>query len=152
MAGRAVQEEGKLQAIWLKRCKRGPMDAVDAAELVAERGLRGNADQGGKRQVTLLEQEIWQQLMQCLGGSVAPAARRANLLLAGIRLARSRGRILWIGGCRIRIYGETRPCERMDEAWPGLQAAMRADWAGGAFGEVLDSGRIAVGDSVRWDS
>ena len=110
----------------------------------------GNADQGGKRQVTLIEQEVWQSLMEQVGASLGPAARRANMLLSGIRLAESRGRILLVGNCRIRIYGETRPCERMDEAWSGLREAMKVDWAGGAFGEVLDDGEIGVGDQVRW--
>ena len=27
---------------------------------------------------------------------------------------------------------------------------MKANWGGGAFGEVLDDGRIAVGDAVHW--
>ncbi len=141
---------GKLEAIWLKRMKRGPMDAVDRAILRAGRGLVGNANQGGKRQVTLIEQEAWQSLMEQVGASLGPAARRANILLSGVRLAESRGRILLVGNCRIRIYGETRPCERMDEAWSGLREAMKADWAGGAFGEVLDDGEIGVGDQVRW--
>ena len=27
---------------------------------------------------------------------------------------------------------------------------MKANWGGGAFGEVLDDGQIAVGDAVHW--
>ena len=52
--------------------------------------------------------------------------------------------------CRVRILGATQPCERLEEACPGLQKAVYADWAGGAFGEGLDDGEIAVGDIVRW--
>ncbi len=141
---------GRLQAIWIKRCKRGPMDPAEAAELLVGRGIVGNADQGGKRQVTLIEQEIWEALMRQLGGSLSPSARRANLLLQGIRLAQSRGRALVVGPCRIRIYGETRPCERMDEALLGLREAMKPGWAGGVFGEVIEGGTIAVGNEVRW--
>lgn len=128
----------------------GPMDPVSRAALKAGQGMEGNADQGGKRQVTLLEQEIWDRLMAEVGASLDPAARRANLLLSGIRLANTRGQILLVGDCRIRIYGETRPCEQMEEAWPGLQSAMRDNWAGGAFGEILDDGEITVGAAVRW--
>ncbi len=143
-------QSGKLQAIWIKRCKRGRMDAAATADLVAGRGLAGNADQGGKRQVTLIEQEVWEELMRRLGGSLPTSTRRANLVVSGVRLENTRGRILQIGPCRIRINGETRPCERMDEAMPGLKDAMAANWVGGAFGEVMEAGRIAVGDAVAW--
>ena len=142
---------GKVEAIWLKRMKGGPMDAVQEATLKANRGLAGNANQGGKRQVTLISQPVWDDLMAQLGLDLDPSSRRANLLISGdINLANSRHKVLQIGDCRIRIYGETKPCEQMDAAWPGLREAMRDNWAGGAFGEVLDDGQIAVGDPVEW--
>ncbi len=59
-------------------------------------------------------------------------------------LVRSRQHILCIGACRVRILGETEPCERMEEAWPGLQQAMYGDWAGGAFGMASLFWRIVL--------
>lgn len=141
---------GQLEAIWLKRMKGGPMDPVERVDLKAHQGLVGNANQGGKRQVTLMEQEVWQSLMEQLGASLDPSVRRANLMLSGIRLAHSRKRILQIGNCRIRIWGETKPCEHLDEVCPGLKEAMADNWAGGVFGEILDDGEVLVGDPVRW--
>ncbi|HEY0019493.1 MAG TPA: MOSC domain-containing protein [Longimicrobium sp.] len=142
---------GELAAIWIKRAKRGKMDPAQSATLVAGRGLVGNADQGRRRQVTLIEEEVWRALMDRLDADAPPTARRANLMVRGISLRSSRGRVLRIGGCRVRVRGETMPCERMDEAVPGLQAAMREDpWSGGAFAEVLDDGEIRVGDPVAW--
>jgi MOSC domain-containing protein YiiM len=147
----AAPPPGRLEAIWIKRAHRGTMDPVATGALVAGRGLVGNADQGRRRQVTLIEREKWDGLMRQLEASISPSARRANLMISGVGLAESRDRVLRIGACRIRIAGETRPCERMDEALPGLRQAMKVDWAGGVFAEVLDDGPIAVGDTVAWD-
>jgi MOSC domain-containing protein YiiM len=126
------------------------MDPVEQAVLKAGRGLVGNADQGGKRQVTIIAKEVWESLMQEVHAGLNPSTRRANLMVSGIDLTDSRSRVLQIGPCRVQIYGETRPCERMDEAWPGLRTAMARPWAGGAFAEILDDGQISVGDPVRW--
>jgi MOSC domain-containing protein YiiM len=126
------------------------MDSVKQATTKAKHGLVGNVDQGGKRQVTLIEQEIWQDITSQFETSLDPSIRRANLLVSGIRLANTHNRVLRIGDCRIHIWGETRPCKHMDEAHSGLQGALADNWGGGAYGEVLDDGEIKVGDSVEW--
>jgi len=145
-----MTQQGLLEAIWVKRFKRGPMDPKSEATMVEGRGIEGNANQGGKRQVTILSKEAWQALMEQTKGDADPSSRRANLMVSGVDLKDASGRVLAVGAVRIRIYGETRPCERMDEAHQGLRSAMRSEWLGGAFGEVLDDGKIVVGDPVEW--
>lgn len=141
----------RLERVFIKRAKRGPMDPRDRATLVAERGLAGNADQGGLRQVTLLSLDRWTEITRLLGVDLDPSVRRANLVLSGVDLEDSRGRTLAIGACRLVVRGETKPCERMEEACPGLQAAMRLHWGGGAYAQVVVGGDIAVGDRVQWE-
>jgi MOSC domain-containing protein YiiM len=143
--------QGRVVGIFVKRAHGGRMDPHPTAALESGRGLEGNADHGGRRQVTLLSQERWDELMQKVGASLGAEARRANIILSGIELENSRGRTLLIGKCRLRIGGETRPCQLMEEAATGLQAAMQEHWGGGAFAEVLEGGAIAVGDVVSWE-
>jgi MOSC domain-containing protein YiiM len=140
-----------LHQIWIKRTHRGRMDAALRATLVADRGIEGNADRGGRRQVTLIDLERWHELMDRLGVDLEPSARRANLVIDSLDLFDSRGKTLRIGSVRLHVLGETRPCERMEEALPGLQAAMRERWGGGAYAEVIEGGEISVGDVVMWE-
>jgi MOSC domain-containing protein YiiM len=144
-------QTGRVECIWIKRMKGGPMDAQHRATLVAGRGLAGNANQGGTRQVTILSKETWDRIAGALPDAPDPSARRANLMVSGIDLAGARGRVLRIGGHRIRINGETRPCEQMEDAAAGLRAGLQEPWGGGVFGEVIDGGEIAVGDEVRFE-
>jgi len=137
-----------VRAIWIKRAHRGPMDRVDRAELVAGRGVRGSANQGGRRQVSIISQEAWDAAIEQLGVAVDPSARRANVMVSGVDLEDSRGKLLRLGPTLIRILGEVRPCERMDEAEEGLRNALKPHWRGGVFGEILEGGTIAVGDSA----
>ena len=143
---------GKLEAIWIKRMKLGPMDPKSSATLIAGKGLQGNANIGGKRQVTIIEKEIWENHNQKLNTNLPPSGRRANLMISGLSLLNSRGKILKIGECLLKINGETKPCERMDELHKGLKDVMYENWGGGAYAEVLKEGEIKEGDTVSWES
>jgi MOSC domain-containing protein YiiM len=146
-----VNATGRLEAIWIKRGKGGPMDGADEATLLTGRGIEHNANQGGHRQVTIITRERWEAVCFALDADLPPETRRANLLVSGIDLEKTRGRFLRIGRTRLQINGETRPCWQMEEAHPGLQAALDPRWGGGAFAEVIDGGAIRVGDLVLWE-
>ena len=142
---------GKLEAIWLKRARGGPMDPVDEAVAVEGRGLDGGAEFDRDRQVTLIEREVFDRLKAEVDDSVDPVMRRANLLVSGIRLEDTRDRTLAVGDLRIHIRGETRPCGQMEEACDGLMDALDRHWGGGVHGSVVNDAAIAVGDEVRWE-
>lgn len=142
--------KGRLEAIWSKRAHRGKMDPLTSAELVVGKGLAGSVGRSTRRQVTLIEREVWERVQEELLAEIDPAARRANMMMSGIELHETRGRLLHIGDAVIKIGGHTTPCERMDEAHPGLQEALRPVWGGGAFAQVIVGGMIRVGDAVRW--
>lgn len=139
---------GTVEALWIKRAHRGVMDASNEVSTIEGKGIDADANFGrSKRQVTVIEKEVFDRITERLP-AVTPSMRRANVMVSGIRLEGSRDRILTLGDVRIRLVGETRPCERMDAQVEGLTAALDPDWNGGAYGVVLDSGTIRVGDEA----
>lgn len=145
---RDVGTRGRVEALWRKRAHRGVMDTADEVRFVEGRGIEDDANFGrSKRQVTVIAKEVFDRIGAELPG-VEPSMRRANVMVSGIRLRETRGRILRLGDVRIRIFGETRPCERMDAQVPGLTAALEPDGNGGVYGVVLDDGPVRVGDEA----
>jgi MOSC domain-containing protein YiiM len=128
------------------------MDPVEFAVLEPDRGLQGNANRGGRRQVTIISRERWAELMAGLDADLDPSARRANLMVSGIDLQETRGLGLRVGTALLRIKGETRPCEQMDDAQEGLRKALQPRWRAGAYGEIVEGGVIQLGDSAEWVS
>ena len=142
----------RIEQIWVKRFHRGPMDAVSQATLQIGRGMVDNADQGGRRQLTIMSAHRWELVNKTLKKNLHPSVRRANILVSNMELQETRGRFIRLGPCLIRVLGETRPCEQMDKSFWGLQAALDKNWGGGAFAEVLTDGIITVGDRVIWEA
>lgn len=140
---------GEVVNIWIKRAHYGVMDSVESAEAIAGRGLVGNADQGRRRQITIIDEAAWREAAAETGHDVDPSRRRANVMLRGIALADSRGKLLRLGACLVRVLGETRPCERMEEAQAGLRKALSPNWRAGVFGEIVEGGAIRVGDRAE---
>jgi len=140
---------GEVVNIWIKRAHRGVMDSVESAESIAGRGLVGNADQGRRRQITIIDESAWREAAAETGRDVDPSKRRANVMLRGVPLANSRGKLLRLGTCLVRILGETRPCERMEEAQAGLRKALSPNWRAGVFGEIVEDGAFHVGDPAE---
>jgi MOSC domain-containing protein YiiM len=124
------------------------MDPVHEASLVTEDGIDGDANRGrSQRQVTIIEAEVFDRVCDQLPDAT-PAMRRANIMVRGIALAESRDQVLKLGSVSIRIRGETRPCERMDEQCDGLRAALEGGWGGGVYGTVLEGGTVRIGDTA----
>ena len=143
----------RLARIWLKPVKGEPLQEMERASVRSNHGLVGNAERGGRRQVTVLSAEDWEAANAQAGSELDPSARRANILVTGLGdLVESTGQVLKVGGARIQVTGETRPCSLMDAAHQGLRAAMEVSWRGGVYGIVLNDADLAVGDEVSWES
>lgn len=146
--------DGRLVAIARRGKRRAPMQEISHGEISAASGLDGD-HKGARfpnRQITVLAQEDWLVAISDLGIAAADAPwtiRRANLLLAGLRLPRAKGAVLRIGPVTLEITGQTYPCSRMEHAMPGLLKALARDWRGGVTARVLAGGIVHIGDCAE---
>lgn len=142
-----IAQPGRVAWIGLRPARLAGMAAVAGAEASAA-GLEGDHGRAGPRAVTLIQAEHLAAVGSFLGrGPVAPEVLRRNLVVEGINLAALKDRPLRVGGAVLRIGVVCAPCSRMEAALgPGGYAALRGH--GGWCAEVLEPGRIALGDGV----
>lgn len=131
---------------------KAPMTEIDYVEISCEQGLlpdfRGKP---GKRQVTLLSAQSWQDACAELEAELPWTFRRANILIDGLRFsAFDVGRIIRIGEAELQVMIETDPCPRMDAQFQGLTAALLPHWRAGVCCKVLKGGTLRCGDPVRY--
>jgi MOSC domain-containing protein YiiM len=132
-----------------------PMEELSIAVISPEVGVLGDC-KGRKfpdRHVTILTEEGWQAALLDLAGPAGPpdlpwTARRANVLVRGVRLPRGTGSVISLGDCLLQVMCETTPCQRMNEAFPGLMTALAPDWRGGVICKVLTGGAVFLHDPV----
>ena len=131
---------------------KAPMTEIDSVEITCEQGVipdfRGKP---GKRQVTLLSAQSWQDACAELEAELPWTFRRANILIDGLRFsAFDVGRIIRIGEAELQVMIETDPCPRMDAQHRGLTAALLPEWRAGVCCKVLKGGMLRRGDAVRY--
>ncbi|NML15871.1 MOSC domain-containing protein [Azohydromonas caseinilytica] len=155
-----VPGPGRLEAIWLRPARGAAAVGVPEALVLAGHGLQGDRSAagrgGGRRQVTLLQQEHLPVVAALLGRPALEASLlRRNLVVSGLNLLAARSPLpavplrLWLGDeVELEVTGPCEPCSRMEEALgAGGYAALRGH--GGVTARVLRGGRIRVGDAVR---
>ena len=139
-----------LKGIAYKTEKRGQMLTVDQASVTQAKGVENDIfGRPGKRQVTVMSSQQWQIACNEVGKTLPWFTRRANLLVDGLCFTSSDvGKRLIIAGLQLEITGETDPCKKMEQAYPGLEAALLPEWRGGVTCRVLNNANIQLNDPV----
>ncbi|HEV8446571.1 MAG TPA: hypothetical protein VGQ44_07115 [Gemmatimonadaceae bacterium] len=75
MASMSGSPTGRIEAIWLKRAHRGPMDAVPSATAVEGQGLLGSVDRSRRRQIAIIDLSAWRTALEEIGGDADPSTR-----------------------------------------------------------------------------
>ena len=125
-----------------------PMDRQESIMIHKETGIEGDYHTGGARQVTVLFKESWEAACAELNVELPWTKRRANVYVDGILPMDCVDKHLQIGSVLLEVTGETRPCDIMEAAQPGLRAALQPEWRGGVTCRVLQSGAVQRGDAV----
>ena len=143
---------GRVQWIGVRTARRATLAALDAVEALAALGLAGDHTRGGRRGVTLIQHEHLPAIAALSGlPAVPPALLRRNLAVSGVNLLALRDARFRIGEAVFEGTGICAPCSRMGEAGvlgPGGYNAMRGH--GGITAQVIEGGRIALGDPVTF--
>lgn len=155
---------GRLEQLLLRPARGQPGLAVEAAEALAGRGLRGDRSaarapsrpEGGKRQVTLIQAEHLALIAGWTGRPLAElGSLRRNLVVSGLNLLAARSPFadrplrLRIGAeVLLEITGPCDPCSKMEALLgPGGYNAVRGH--GGVCARVLQGGWLRAGDALQ---
>ncbi len=149
MKTESATSPGIVERIAVRRQPGGPMAEVDGIFVTAGASIDQEPGRSRRRGLTLLSLESWTHTCRGLDAPLPWTFRRANLLISGFDLARTIGRTIDVGSVRVLIHGETKPCDVMDRAHPGLRDALKPDCRGGVHGEILVGGSIRTGDSIH---
>lgn len=146
-----LPQVGKVTWIGLRAARREPMKVVEEVMAEINCGLVGDRYSGrtGTRDVTLIQAEHLPAISSYLGDRLVQAADlRRNIVISGINLLSLKDRQVMIGNALLEVTGLCHPCSRMEQTLgPGGYNAVRSH--GGITARVVESGRIAVGDSAR---
>jgi MOSC domain-containing protein YiiM len=118
--------------------------------LVAELGLAGDFHaRGGKRQVSLLRQEVIDDLAALQGTEILPGDLGENLTVSGLDLDRlPAGTILAVGAtARLLVTERREPCRNVEKVARGLKGALEG--RAGVLARVLRGGEVKPGDAVE---
>jgi MOSC domain-containing protein YiiM len=141
---------GRVQWIGLRPKRDVPMQEVNEAHAITDKGLQGDryASGSGKRGITLIQAEHLPVIAALSGHEkISPAVLRRNFVVSGIPLVALIGKKFRLGEVILLGTDPCDPCERMEVALgPGAYNAMVGH--GGLCARILQGGKIRVGDSL----
>lgn len=154
--------DGQVLAIQIAEAAALPMQPVDEIEAVAGKGLVGDRyascngkyppDEDGnvlpKREVTLIEAEVLAAVANESGIEFTHAQTRRNLLTQDVPLNHLVGKSFSVGEVEMRGVELCEPCAYLEQLHPGIMKPLIH--RGGLRAQVVRSGKIRVGDHVRY--
>jgi MOSC domain-containing protein YiiM len=150
--------QGRVHSLYSVSASAAPMQAVDAVEAIAGRGLEGDRycagagtfseQEGSGRQVTLVELEAIDALAAEDGIVLEPGATRRNIVTEGVPLNHLVEREFRVGEAVLRGTRLCEPCGHLQRLSGIDGLAQRLLHRAGLRADIVAGGTIRVGDEV----
>ena len=147
---------GRVTALWIAGDAGEPMTAVDAVRAVPG-GLAGDRYLTGEGyyapfdgcEVTLVAGEALDAISEEAGLDLSGGEHRRNVVTRGVDLSTLLETRFRVGGAVLEGTRPRPPCRHVEDvaAMPGLMDALRD--RGGICADVVEAGRVAVGDEIE---
>jgi MOSC domain-containing protein YiiM len=148
---------GRVKGIFVSAVAEAPMDSVPEVNAVPGRGLEGDRyferigtysdREGTGREVTLIESEAVEAANRDQGMDLEAGDARRNIVTAGVALGDLVGKEFFVGQVRLRGMRLNEPCEHLAEL-TGKPVVKALVHRGGLRADILEGGRIRVGDAI----
>lgn len=136
-----------------------PMEEIEKCTVISKKGMDRENRKHGKREVSFVSVQSWNDVCKDMGQEIPWTTRRANFLIdglidgnglpEGLKLSDTIGKTLAIGkSVRVHIHKEAKPCQIMEDQYAGLKKTIKPDFRGGVLGQVTTGGVIQIGDEV----
>ena len=146
-----IPQVGTVRWLGIRPVARSCVKIVESMEIDVANSIIGDhysGKAGSKRQVTLIQAEHIDAVAAIMGEPVEPERLRRNIVVSGINLQSLKEQDFQIGDVVLHGTGNCPPCSRMEEnLGAGGYNAMRGH--GGITANVVKSGTVSIGDSVR---
>lgn len=124
--------------------KRLPMESLERASVMADKGLEGcvHGRPASKRQLLLVDRETLDAM------DLRPGSIRENITTEGINVnGLPLGQRLRVGQALLEVTAVCTPCDQLEKVRPGLRREIYG--RRGMLCRVLEGGDVQVGDAIE---
>ena len=143
----------KVSEIAISKNPKGIMESVNSVEVIAGKGIvkdrRFKENNNKIEQITLIEIENINYYNRLTGTSISSIDFRRNVITEGIKLNELVNKEFLIGEIRVRAHDLCRPCKYLQERLKQGNIIKEFLRRGGLRCEILNSGKINVGDKIK---
>ena len=129
------------------------MKSVKEVQAVAGKGLINDRhfrnDNEKKSQITLIEIENINYYNKLSNTSINPIDFRRNIITQGIKLNKMVNAEFFIGKVKVKAHDLCSPCKNLQETLKRKDIIKEFLYRGGLRCEILNSGKIYVGDGIK---